>query len=377
MRKIRVLHTEWSSGWGGQEMRIIAEMKGFLAQNSKILENSNSSENCLIECELACKSGAKIANYALKSGFIVHYLPFKSKFDLKTIFLLAKLLKERKIDILNTHSGIDSWCGILATKLAKVRSIRTRHLSAPINTSRLNFINELADFIITTGEGVKSAMIANNRIKPQKIASIPTGIDENEFMPNLYNQNICKTELNLPTNAVIIGTLGVLRSVKNQQMLLQAALKLRENFKNFYLVLAGDGPKKDDLERFINENKMDAYVKLIGHTNEPAKFLCALDIFVLCSKNEGVPQALAQALFMQKACLSTNVGSVKDLYDENNFILYENSLEALTNALSKILNDPSIAQNLRQNPQNFVRENFSVNKMCEKIKNIYKKLIKV
>ena len=376
MRKIRILHTEWSSGWGGQEMRIIAEMKGFLAQNSKILENSNSNENCLIECELACKSGAKIANYALNSGFIVHYLPFKSKFDLKTIFLLAKILKKRKIDILNTHSGIDTWCGILAAKLAKIRSIRTRHLSAPINTSRLNFINELADFIITTGEGVKNAMIANNRIKPQNIASIPTGIDEKIFLPNLYNQDICKSEFNLPANAVIIGTLGVLRSVKNQQMLLQAALKLRENFKNFYLVLAGDGPKKSDFELFINKNNMNEYVKLIGHTNEPAKFLCALDIFVLCSKNEGVPQALAQALFMQKACLSTDVGSIKDLYDGNNFILYENSLEALINALSKILNDPSIAQNLRQNPQNFVRENFSMNKMCEKLKNIYKKLIK-
>ena len=233
MRKIRILHTEWSNGWGGQEMRILAEMKGFMAQNFKIAQDDNA---CLIECELACKSGAKIANYALNAGFVVHYLPFKSKFDLKSIFSLAKLLKERKIDILNTHSGIDTWCGILASKLARVRSIRTRHLSAPINPSRLNFINELADFVLTTGKGVKDAMIANNRINPNKIASIPTGIDESVFAPNLYDKNECKSAFNLPKNAVIIGSLGVLRSVKNQQMLLNAILEIHKIHKNIYFI---------------------------------------------------------------------------------------------------------------------------------------------
>lgn len=373
MRKIRILHTEWSDGWGGQEMRILAEMKGFMAQNFKIAQDDNA---CLIECELACKNGAKIANYALNAGFVVHYLPFKSKFDLKSIFSLAKLLKERKIDILNTHSGIDTWCGILASKLANVRSIRTRHLSAPINPSRLNFINELADFVLTTGKGVKDAMIANNRINPNKIASIPTGIDESVFAPNLYDKNECKSAFNLPKNAVIIGSLGVLRSVKNQQMLLNAILEIHKIHKNIYFILAGDGPKKDDLERFINENKMNAYTKLIGHINEPAKFLCALDIFVLSSKNEGVPQALAQALFMQKACLSTDVGSIKDLYDGSNFILYENSLNALISALDGLLSKPDSIKNLSQNPQNFVRQNFSLEQMCAKLKNIYLKLSK-
>lgn len=373
MRKIRILHTEWSDGWGGQEMRILAEMKGFMAQNFKIAQDDNA---CLIECELACKNGAKIANYALNAGFVVHYLPFKSKFDLKSIFSLAKLLKEREIDILNTHSGIDTWCGILASKLACVRSIRTRHLSAPINPSRLNFINELADFVLTTGKGVKDAMIANNRINPNKIASIPTGIDESVFAPNLYDKNECKSAFNLPKNAVIIGSLGVLRSVKNQQMLLNAILEIHKIHKNIYFILAGDGPKKDDLERFINENQMNAYTKLIGHINEPAKFLCALDIFVLSSKNEGVPQALAQALFMQKACLSTDVGSVKDLYDGSNFILYENSLNALISALDGLLSKPDSIKNLSQNPQNFVCQNFSLEQMCAKLKNIYLKLNK-
>ena len=121
---------------------------------------------------------------------------------------------------------------------------------------------------------------------------------------------------------------------------------------------------------------MNAYTKLIGHINEPAKFLCALDIFVLSSKNEGVPQALAQALFMQKACLSTDVGSIKDLYDGSNFILYENSLNALISALDGLLSKPDSIKNLSQNPQNFVRQNFSLEQMCAKLKNIYLKLSK-
>ena len=370
MRKIRVMHTEWSQGWGGQEMRIMSEMNGFKASNK--LQGGIE-----VECELVCKKGAKIADAAKEAGFIVHYLPFKGKFDLRTILALAKLLKERKIDILNSHSGIDTWCGILAAKLAGVKSVRTRHLSAPINSSRLNFINELADYIITTGEGVRCAMIANNRIKPQRIISIPTGIDESVFNPALYDKSASRAEFGLPKDALIIGSLGVLRSVKNQQMLLEAVLKLHSKHENICLVLAGDGPKKGDLQRFIDENAMSSYAKLLGHTSNPAKFLAALDIFALSSKNEGVPQALAQALFMHLPSLSSNVGSVSDLCDEDNFILYENNLDALISALDRLISNKSLLESMRKNPQIFVRYNFAREKMCEKIKAVYAKLLAI
>jgi len=161
---IKVLHTEWSDGWGGQEIRIINEMIAVREQG--------------VEVFLACRDHAIIKQKALDNNIEVFTLPFRGNADFKTLFSIKNIIKSNQIDIVNTHSGKDTWVGGLAAKLAGVKFIRTRHLSNPINPSRTNFINELADYIFTTGETVRADMINNNRIKPEKIQSIPTLIDK-------------------------------------------------------------------------------------------------------------------------------------------------------------------------------------------------------
>ena len=130
---IRVLHTEWSDGWGGQEIRIINEM---IALREK-----------KIEVFLACRDHSTIKQKALQNNIKVFILPFRGNIDLITLFHLKKIIKQYSINIVNTHSGKDTWVGGLAAKLAGIKFIRTRHLSNRINPSRLNFINELADYI--------------------------------------------------------------------------------------------------------------------------------------------------------------------------------------------------------------------------------------
>ena len=161
---MKVLHTEWSDGWGGQEIRIISEMKAL---------RKNGVELCL-----ATRAHSTIKQKALEEGFEVFEIPFKGNFDFVSIYKLSQIIKREHIDIVNTHSGKDTWVGGIAAKLSGAKFIRTRHLSNPINPSRTNFINELADYIITTGESVKESMIKNNRINSDRIISIPTGEDD-------------------------------------------------------------------------------------------------------------------------------------------------------------------------------------------------------
>jgi len=201
MKKIRVLHTEWSDGWGGQEIRIINEM---LAVREKG-----------VEVFLACRDHAKIKEKALQNGIKVFILPFNGSFDVKTILALKKIIKDYQIDIVNTHSGKDTWVGGIAAKLSKVKFIRTRHLSNLINPSRLNFINEWADFVFTTGESVKDSMIQNNRINPDKIISIPTGIDAAIFDKSIYNKKESRDKFGLQEDEIAIGM------IKNLNFLLQ------------------------------------------------------------------------------------------------------------------------------------------------------------
>ena len=188
-RVIKVLHTEWSDGWGGQEIRIINEMIAVREQG--------------VEVFLACRDHAVIKQKALENNIKVFVLPFRGNADFKTLFSLRNIIKEHSIDIINTHSGKDTWVGGLAAKLASAKFIRTRHLSNRIRSSRTNFINELADYIFTTGESIRADMIMYNRINPEKIQSVPTGIDADLFDPDKYNKKACRERFNIQDDIFI------------------------------------------------------------------------------------------------------------------------------------------------------------------------------
>ena len=357
---IRVLHTEWSIGWGGQEIRVINEM---------IVVREEG-----IEVFLACRDDSMIKKKALENNIKVFTLPFRGNADFKTLFGLNKIIKAYSIDIVNTHSGKDTWVGGLAAKLAGIKFIRTRHLSNFISPARTNFINELADYIITTGESVREDMIKFNRIQSHKIQSIPTGIDSSIFNPEKYDIAECRKQFNLRDNEIAIGILAVLRQFKRHDLFLQMAKAIIEKYSNKKLVfiIAGDGPQKNNIKKIINDLNLTPHVKFLGHVNNVSEFLSALDILVLSSDSkEGVPQSVIQGLFMNKPVVATNSGSTKDLLFDNNFKLVNtNDTTALIDGVSFYL-DNKIFTDTRKEMLNF----FSKNIMVEKILYVYKLIL--
>ena len=359
IKTIRVLHTEWSDGWGGQEIRIIHEMKMMRSEGAEVY--------------LACRENSMIKDEAIANNIKVFSLPFRGNTDLKTLFHLKKLIKYYSIDIVNTHSGKDTWVGGLAAKLAGVKFIRTRHLSNKINPSRLNFINELADYIFTTGESVKSNMINNNRINPEKIKSIPTGVDSNLFDPAKFNVQECKKLFRINSDDIAIGIVGVLRKIKRHDLFLKMAKDIIKRFpnKNFIFLIAGAGPQKENIISLIDELSINDNVRLIGHVNQVQELFAALDIVILSSDLEGVPQSVMQALLMNKDVVSTNSGSTADLFHKNNFQLVEtNSVEALSSGVMHFLEKEQ-----EFHSRDYVELNFSLEVMSRKIISVYKELL--
>ena len=355
---MRILHTEWSDGWGGQEIRIISEMEGVREKG--------------IDVRLACREKSKIKEEALKKGFKVYTLPFKGNTDFKTLFALRKIIKQDNINIVNTHSGKDTWVGGLAAKLSGRKFIRTRHLSNRINSSRTNFINELADFIITTGESVKEDMIKYNRINPNKIISIPTGIDDELFDPLKYDKQKSREIFGLKKDKYYIGILAVLRSFKRHDFFLDIVDYFKDN-KNVEFIIAGEGPKKEEIENKIKDLNLKN-VKLLGHITKVPEFLKAIDLQLLTSDSkEGVPQSVIQGLMMQKDIIASNVGSVRDLYRNNNFLMLDDlDLDKWIESVKKIYNKELCFNKDRD----YIIKNFSKKAMVNKVLDVYKRVLK-
>lgn len=362
MKKINVLHTEWSTGWGGQEMRILSESLALRdTYGAKVL--------------LATRKDAVLGQKAAEAGLEVAYFGFKNSLDIRSAYAVAKLAKKHEIDIINTHSGKDTWVGWMASVLSRAKFVRTRHIGNKISSHPLNFVNKRADFIITTGEQIRQNFIDFNGILPSKIKSIPTGIDASIFDPSKYDKNAIRAELGIAQDAICVGNMGLFRGVKRLDIFLNIALSVRKSHPKTHFLLVGSGDTEGFVRNFIDMHGMSEFVTLLPFSTEPAKMLSAMDIFMLTSSSEGVPQTLMQALFMQKACIATNVGSVRDLFCKDNFLLCECDENELKSALKLLLDHDEIRQNLSLNPQEFVRANFSLEKMADDVYNVYLQIL--
>lgn len=358
MQKYRVLHTEWSEGWGGQEIRTISEMEGLAKEG--------------VKCYLACRNNSKIKVEALSRGFKVFVLPFRGSVDIFTMFKLISIIKNHDITIVNTHSGKDTWVGGFAAKMAGIKFIRTRHLANPIRKSKLNFINAMADFVITTGEKVRENMIKNNGIEAHKIQSIPTGVDEELFNPYNFMRSTSRAHLKLAHNEIAIGALGVLRGVKRHIDFVHSAVILNKKYDNLHFFIAGHGPMKEELQKHIASHNLTNFT-LLGHTDNPALFLSGLDISVNSSRSEGVPQAVIQALMMNKPMVATDVGSTRDLYHEGNIVFAQPiNPEDLAKSIEKVLKSDKMMYN---SARDYAVENFSKRAMITNILKVYEKIV--
>src|SRR3989304_4567317 len=166
-----ILHTESSPGWGGQEMQVHLELIGLRERGHRML--------------LACHPESELAKRAERAGLEVWRLAFRRPIDPRLTWQMHRLLTQERVELVNTHSSVDSWVVSLAARSARVPVVRTRPLSVPLQRApfpRLVYWT-LCDRIVTTGEAIRRHLLAKLRLNPSKVISIPTGVDLRQLDP--------------------------------------------------------------------------------------------------------------------------------------------------------------------------------------------------
>ena len=298
-KKLRILHTEASMGWGGQEIRILTEAQTFRAHGHEVM--------------VAANAGSEIAANAPRYGIPVTLLPLARR-NVKSVVAVRRFLREWEPDVVNTHSSLDAWLVALA-RLRLVpcpRIVRTRHLSAavPRNLASRWVYNRGADFVMTTGEAIVEDLARDGFVPRQRLAAVPTGIDSDVFKPG--DKTAARAALGLPQDKFLFGIVATLRSWKGHLILLDALKQLGDAAA--HLVIVGDGPMQSNIDAQIAGLGVGGHVTLAGRQSDVAQYLRALDVFVLPSyANEGVPQALLQAIASGLPVITCPVGGIPEV----------------------------------------------------------------
>lgn len=355
---MRILHTEASMGWGGQELRIYQEALGMKKRGHWV--------------GLAASPQSQIFKHVQEAGLPVFPLPLERR-NFNAIWQLLSLIKKENISILNTHSSWDSWVGgIVKLIYPKFRLIRTRHLSTPIGKTPLSWLiyNILPDAVITTGEAIREKMIDYNRFNPHKIVSIPTGIDLKRFNP--YRVKPAFKE-----DGFLIGMISVLRSWKGHKYFISAAPEILKQIPEAKFYIVGDGPQKENIKRQIKEIGLEDKIFMLGHRTDIPEILAALDVIVHPSTgHEGVPQTILQALAMAKPVVASHVGGIPEVIEDQKtgILIPPCDVKAIANAVIKIFKNPALSKKLGENGRVLVKRHYSFEAMLDKIEEVYARI---
>ena len=296
---LRILHTEASLGWGGQEIRVLTEARGVARLGHDVL--------------LAAPPEARIFEAAAAYGVRAVALPIGRKRP-GGAWALRALLAGGGFDVVNTHSSTDAWLAALACRtLGRAPPmVRTRHISAPVpaNAATRWLYTRATERIVTTGERLREQVMRETAVDGARVVSVPTGIDLERFRPGDRAQ--ARAALGLPAAAPIVGIVATLRSWKGHRHLLQAVAAMARN--DVQTVIVGDGPQRQALEALAATLGLATRVRFAGNQADVVPWLQSFDVFALPSyANEGVPQALMQAMACALPVVTTPVGSIGEI----------------------------------------------------------------
>lgn len=362
MKPLRILHTESSTGWGGQEIRTLTEARGLLDRGHQVT--------------LLTPPDADLYPAAQKLAIPVIALPINRK-QAGPFFRLRRWLAThgRNFDVINTHSSTDSWLTALAAATLRGMPpiVRTRHVSTAINnrfSTRWLYLRATAHIVIT-GEALRRQLHEQNGYPLEHMTSVPTGIDLTRFKP--IPKAEARTRLGLPDRPTL-GILATLRDWKGHDYLLEAFALLRADFPDWHVLIVGDGPWRPRLDDRVRKLDLAASVSFAGNQDDVPTWLNALDLFTLPSfGDEGVPQSITQAMACGLAVVSTPIGGIPEAVsdDETGLLVPPKNAAALAEALSRLMGDEPLRSRMGIAGRQRAQERFGIDIMLARMETIF------
>ena len=371
-RPLHIVHTESSMGWGGQELRILAEARGLIGRGHRVT--------------LLAPVAARIFAEASRFRVPVVPLPIGRK-RLGGVGALRDWLIKHPCDVVNTHSSTDSW--LVALAWASLRKppviVRTRHISAPVpnNMASRWLYRDAASRVVTTGESLRSQLIDRLAMDASRVVSIPTGIDTAVFRPPTNRaRTTARNAIGVDPATLVVGIVATLRSWKGHRYLIEGfatALKASDAPK-MKLVIVGDGPQREALEALVDRLGIKREVRFGGNQPDVVPWLHALDLFSLPSyANEGVPQAILQAMACGVPVITTDAGAIDEVAyagpdpeKATAVIVQKENPDDLRDAILALARDQPRRELIARNALALVRERHGIDGMLDRMEDVFR-----
>jgi len=354
MKPLNVLHVMTKLPVGGVENQLLT-----------VLGKYDKSRFSPFVCSLSDKGpiGIEIEKLGIE---VVTVNKLRNRFDWSIVKDVCRIIKEKDISIVRTHQYHANLYGRLAAKkarvpciVASVHNVYTR--DRKLHRRLLNrYLARFTDKVVAVSGAVKDDIMKYDALKEDKLEVICNGVDIDRF--SKIDCSALKSELNIPPEVPVIGTVGRLTLQKGQKYLLESISQLKDKFPGIVLLVVGDGPLRAELERYAEKLGINNNVQFLGTRRDIPELLSAMDIFVLPSLWEGLVNALIEAMAAGKPVIATDIRPIREIIDSEDagILVPPEDSGAIFGAVELLLRNKDIADKIAATAQERVFSSFNI-----------------
>ena len=300
-------------------------------------------------------------------------------FDFSMIKKTIRMCRENNVQIWHGHDYKTNLLGWIVSKFHSMRLITTAHgwvdFSGRLPTYyryEKRWILPRYETVICVSSTVMEQAIAGGT-PASKCVLIENAIDHEQFARKREISVAKLADLDVPVETFLIGSIGRLSQEKGFDLLIDAVAQLINQGQDLQLVIAGEGPEKENLQSQIDRLGMTERIKLLGFCQDTRAFYETLDLFVLSSHREGLPNVVLEAMAVGAPVVATAVDGVpRIITDEHDGkLISAGSAETLRDAISELIAHPEHLASFSQHGLNTIKEKWSFQKRMERVATIY------
>jgi len=295
------------------------------------------------------------------------------------------LLKQIKADLVHTHLTshivLQARSVIYWAKLPFIWTIRGMYRSYEGKDKEWKIVFNLIErnnraVITAVSYAVLNNALGDMKLPECKVRVIYNGVNLSKFETKSDRGIVLRKRWGIPEDALVFGAAGRLSQEKRFDLLLEAAEKIVKRYSNIHVVIAGEGKMRQSLEEQIDRLSLRGRVHLVGYQSDMVQFWHEVDVAVISSDSEGLPNVLLEACASGVPCIATRVGGIPEVLGDGSGILVEpGSKEALAEAMEEMMDERVRFEYGRRAKE--VAKKFSMDKTAEQYDKLYQELLKI
>ncbi len=367
---MNILQISNSKVYGGNEEHIRALIKYLNKEKFSVLT--------------AVPENSEFGEVLKNENFKIAHNEISSKFSFRSLINITRIIRKNNIRIIHTHNRREDLLGAVASLILRIPHVVTIHDRINMNqkgerVSNFNamlykfILKHIPKKIIAVSEATKEDIIQEIKISNHKVIHIINGTDFERL------------NIDIDTHKKKEKLVGLIARVRNKEIgkkghlyFLQACKIVLNEHKNIGFMICGeDKATREYLEGICRELNIHKHVKFLGYRKDIANVISMCDIIVQPSLFEGLPRVLVEAMYLGKSIIGTDVDGIREIikHKKTGLLIPSKDTKSLANAVMQLLDNESLANELGDSANKFIKLNYNARVMAQQTGLLYQRML--